>query len=161
MVFCDISKAFDRVWHKGLYIKLKSYGFDGPFLSWLSDYISNISQRVTIKNSHSHYCSLKSGVPQGYVLGPLLFLIYINDIADNLNSLSRLFADDTSLLITSPSMIQIEEKLNEDLDKLNEWSKIWLTNFNPDKTQVLLIKGYRSIENNPNLSFNNKSLECF
>ena len=96
-VFCDISKAFDRVWHKGLIKKIEGYGITGNLLRWLENYISNRYQRVIIRNCLSEKGNLKGGVPQGSVLGPLLFLLYINDIADNTQSFSRLFADDISL----------------------------------------------------------------
>ena len=94
-IFCDVSKAFDRVWHRGLLLKLENYGINGNLLLWFEDYLKNRSQNVFI-NEKSHK-SITAGVPQGSVLGPLLFLIYINDISDDLTGLSRLFADDTSL----------------------------------------------------------------
>ena len=83
--FCDISKAFDRVWHKGLLVKLQQLGIADQLLKWISNYLEDRQQR------------LSSGVPQGSVLGPLLFLTFVIDITDNLLSITRLFADDTSL----------------------------------------------------------------
>lgn len=139
LVFCDISKAFDRVWHKGLIKKLNAYGFKGNFLNWLTDYLSNRTQQVIIKNNRSNIGNITAGVPQGSVLGPLLFLIYINDIADELESLARLFADDTSLAYASTSTLDIETTMNRDMNKLSEWSKRWLTIFNPIKTKLLFI----------------------
>lgn len=93
-VFCDISKAFDRVWHSGLLKKLSAYGISGPLFSLLENYLSDEKQFVFVNNSRSNFLSTNCGVPQGSVLGPFLFLIYINDTADNLTSIARLFADD-------------------------------------------------------------------
>lgn len=139
IVFCDISKAFDRVWHRGLIKKLDNYGFKGNFMNWLKSYISNRQQQVIVRSEKSTYLNINAGVPQGSVLGPLLFLLYINDIADNLESLARLFADDTSISHSSTDIRVIEQFINSDLRKLKEWSQKWLTIFNPNKTEVLFI----------------------
>jgi len=104
-VFCDLSKAFDRVWHQRLISKLERHGISGNILSWFTNYLSDRKQAVTIRNVKSKFGAVSSGVAQGSVLGPLLFLIFINDIADILESLSRLFADDTSLAYSSDSRI--------------------------------------------------------
>ena len=97
MVFCDISKAFDRVWHRGLLFKLKENGIDSQLLKWISSYLNNRSQRVVFQATESSITTISAGVYQGSVLGPLLFLIYVNDIAESLLSLTRLYADDISL----------------------------------------------------------------
>ena len=83
-----------RVWHKGLIFKLKQYGISDDLLNWLTDYLVDRQQSVIIKSYTSNYKTVSAGVPQASVLGPLLFLIYINDVADSLLSLTRLFADD-------------------------------------------------------------------
>ena len=150
LVFCDISKAFDRVWHRGLIKKLECYGFQGAFLDWLTNYLSNRNQNVLINNNKSNIGEIKAGVPQGSVLGPLLFLLYINDIADGLESIARLFADDTSLSYSSANLQNIEDTINRDLTKLNDWSKTWLTIFNPNKTELLFIS---TTSNSDNISF--------
>jgi hypothetical protein len=124
-IFCDISKAFDRVWHKGLIEKLKSYGLSESLAKWFQDYIYNRKHIVFINNSESRIGLLKAGVPQGSVLVPLLFLIYINDMSDHLSSLVRLFADDTSLSYSSTNLLQIERKLNSDINILNTWAETW------------------------------------
>ena len=96
-IFCDISKAFDRVWHRGLLLKISNYGITGYLLQWFQSYLLSRRQKVFINQTYSSDKPLSAGVPQGSVLGPLLFLIYINDISDDLTGLARLFADDTSL----------------------------------------------------------------
>ena len=96
-VFLDISKAFDKVWHKGIIYKLKCNGISGCLRKLFENYLSNRYQRVVLHGKESNWMSLKAGVPQGSVLGPLLFLVYINDLTDNIPSDMCLFADDSSL----------------------------------------------------------------
>ncbi|OWF53445.1 RNA-directed DNA polymerase from transposon BS [Mizuhopecten yessoensis] len=133
LIVCDISKPFDRVWHKGLIVKLKAYWIKGKILEWITSYITNRQQKVLLDKNYSTTGNLRAGVPRGSVLGPLMFLIYINDIADNILSISRLFADDTSLSYASASTAELETTLNADLENLNKWSKRWLTTFNTEK----------------------------
>ena len=90
LIFCDTSKAFDRVWHEGLIKKLKSYGISGDLLIWFKNYLSDSRQFVLVNNELSDSGLVKAGVPQGSVLEPLFFLLYINDITDNLGNLARL-----------------------------------------------------------------------
>ena len=97
LIFFDISKAFDKVWHKGLLHKIKGIGIKESLYRWLEDYLTNRKQRVVLNGKHSSWQVIKAGVPQGSVLGPILFLIYINDIGQNLTAKPSLFADDTSL----------------------------------------------------------------
>ncbi|KAK3087639.1 hypothetical protein FSP39_008683 [Pinctada imbricata] len=146
LVFCDISKAFDKVWHRGLIKKLSSFGFSGHLLDFLQDYLSDREQAVILKNHRSSFLKLGAGVPQGTVLGPFLFLIFINDIAENLISLARLFADDTSLLHSSKQINDIERTINSDLEKVLDWSKKWFVTFNPAKTDILVVSN-RSVPN--------------
>ena len=95
-VFLDISKAFDKVWHKGLLYKLKSYGVESELLSLLECYHRDRKQRVVLNGQNSDWRKINSGVLQGSVLGPLLFLIYVNDLPDGIISICKIFADDTS-----------------------------------------------------------------
>ena len=114
-VFLDISKAFDRVWHRGLLAKLKSLGVNGPMLIWFESYLSDRKQRVVIDGECSDWQNIQAGVPQGSVLGPLLFLIYINDIVNNISTECFLFADDSLLLDEVESPVDSARKLNCDL----------------------------------------------
>ena len=96
-VYLDMSKAFDKVWHEGLLFKLKQNGVDGKLLEFFSNYLSNRRQRVVLNGKESGWAPIQSGVPQGSVLGPLLFLVYINDLERGILSKIKFFADDTSL----------------------------------------------------------------
>ena len=154
MVFCDVSKAFDRVWHKGLIFKLKQLGIDGELLEWIANYLNNRQQRVVIKSCMSDYKSTNVGVPQGSVLGPLLFLIYVNVISESLLSLTRLFADDSSLFYSATNIFDIEGIINSDLRVLTNWAKQWLVNFNQLKTEAILFTLKQFVQF-PNLIFNN------
>ena len=151
IVFCDISKAFDRVWHAGLLHKLRQYGITGKLNDWIRSYLCNRMQRVFVGSSFSKTRYLNAGVPQGSVLGPLLFLLYVNDISETLISTTRLFADDSSLSVSSSDINIIETSLNSDLQKLSAWSKQWLVNFNPLKTEVVLFS--LTERDSPNLVF--------
>ena len=84
MIFCDLSKAFDRVWHKGLLFKLQTYGVTGNLLEWFKSYLSDRKQKVIYKNLLSSSKTINAGVPKGSVLGPLLFLIYVNAVSDKM-----------------------------------------------------------------------------
>ncbi len=137
-VFCDISKAFDRVWHIGLLYKLKRSGITGHLFRWFENYLSQRKQRVVLPGGNSIWVSVKAGVPQGSILGPLLFLVFINDIVDELHSNVRLFADDTSLYIIVEHPQTAAAILNDDIDKIHLWAKTWLVTFNPNKTESLL-----------------------
>ena len=96
----DISKAFGKVWHEVLLYKLESIGISGNLLNLFHSFLNDRYQRVVINGQHSDWAPILGGVPQGSILGPLLFLTYINDWPNNLNSLVKLFADDTSLYST-------------------------------------------------------------
>ena len=96
-VFLDLSKAFDRVWHEGLIYKLKCNGVSGDLLLLIQNFLSDRQQRVVLNGKCSNWATVSAGMPQGSVLGPLLFLTYINDIVDNVHCDIKLFADDTSL----------------------------------------------------------------
>jgi len=116
VIFCDISKAFDRVRHKGLLFKLKQLGITGRLHHGISEYLKNRHQRVTIGQSCSSYRPVSAGVLQWSVRGPLLFLVYVNDITETRLSITRLFADDTSRALTSSDINDLQGILNHDLE---------------------------------------------
>ena len=96
-IFLGLSKAFDKIWYQGLSFKLESFGIRGKLLNLFKDFLSNRFQRVLVNGQASSWLPIKAGVPQGSILGPLLFLIYINDLPDGLNSIANLLADNMSL----------------------------------------------------------------
>ena len=124
-VFLDMSKAFDKVWHEGLIFKLKQNGVSGELLSFFSSYLSNRKQRVVLNGSFSDVASIESGVPQGSVLGPLLFLVYINDLEKDIRSNVKFFADDTMLYSIVNDPLKTASDLNHDLDKIAHWAYQW------------------------------------
>ena len=131
-VFLNISKAFDKVWHDGLLFKLKRYGISGCLFSVLEDFLDNRQQSVVLNEKNSNWSPVTAGVPQGSVLGPLFFLIYINDLVDNVSSEAKLFADDTSLLTVVYDVDIAVDKLNRNLDIISNWAHQWKKQFNPD-----------------------------
>ena len=140
IVFLDISKAFDRVWHQGLLFKLKKWGIGGSLLKWFESYLSDRYQRVIVNGQKSDYTKISAGVPQGSVLGPLLFLVFINDITHVIRHCQiRLFADDTCLFITVDDKSVAANLINEDLDAIDRWAKRWLVSFSPPKTESMVI----------------------
>ena len=159
----DISKAFDKVWHDGLLAKLQSYGISGPLFDWLKDYLSNRSQAVRIDGFRSGSQSINAGVPQGSVLGPTLFLIFINDLLDLTSNPVHSFADDSTLhsqLPPGPLIASRQEAavvLDSDLAKIDKWGEEWLVTFNASKTTQLAISR-RTDQNFPACHFQNTEL---
>ena len=134
-VYLDMSKAFDKVWHQGLIFKLKQNGVSGQLLKLLSNYLSNRSQRVVINGQNSNWAPILSGVPQGSVLGPLLFLIFVNDLETGIISNVKFFADDVSLFSIVHNPLTSAIDLNRDLNVISSWAHQWKMSFNPDPTK--------------------------
>ena len=131
-VFLDISKAFDKVLHEGLLFKLKENGITGSLLKLFENYLHNRKQRVVLNGYSSDYSEIESGVPQVSVLGPRLFLIYINDLERNIKSNINFFADDTMLFSVVNDPVISADDLNHDLDIIYQWAHQWKMAFNPD-----------------------------
>ena len=119
-VFLDISKAFDKVWHKGLIYKLKQNGILGKLLNLITDFLSNRKQRAALNGKYYSWTNTEAEVLQGSILGPLFFLIYINYLSDNLITNPKLFADVTSLFSIVHDPSATANDLNNDLAKIND-----------------------------------------
>ena len=137
-IFLDYQKAFDTVHHQRLISKLKGYGIGGILLKWIQDFLTNRKMRVVLNGHETDWAAVLSGVPQGSVLGPLLFLIYVNEIPEIIKSCVKMFADDTKLWRKIQSE-EDEQILQQDLDRLEDWSKEWLLKFNASKCKVMQI----------------------
>lgn len=138
LVFLDISKAFDKVWHRGLLLKLRQFGVQGNLLQWFTSYLEHRKQQVVVGGVTSAALLIAAGVPQGSILGPLLFLIYINDLVDKLQCDPHLFADDTFLLDFFVNPVLSSIRVNRDLAIIREWGVLWKVFFNPIKTMYML-----------------------
>ena len=158
-IFCDVSKSFDRVWHKGLTYKLKDNGIDVTLLQRLASYLSNRKQRVVIPGACSEWVDITSGVPQGSILGPLLFLIHINGVIDAIHSHIRLFADDTSLYLIVDKPCVAAMHLNSDLAKIHMWAEKWLVKFNPAKSEAIVISRKTNKPYHPLLKMNDQPIK--
>ena len=145
LIFLDFAKAFDKVNHSSLMKKIYHYGIRDNLHRLILDFLSDRSQRVIMDGAMSDPAPVLSGVPQGTVLGPLLFLVYINDLPDFVSEGTqvRLFADDSAIYrkIKTPKDHKI---LQEDLNKLQEWESLWSMEFHPDKCQLLRVTKKRS-----------------
>ena len=150
-VFLDLSKAFDRVWHEGLLYKLECSGISGKLLTLLCSFLTNQQQRVVLNGKNSSWLTVKSGVPQGSVLVPLFFLVYINNLVDGVRSDIKLFADDTSILSVVKDKDEATEILNQDLERLRLWAWQLKVQFNCDKTEEMIFSVKRSKTEHPSL----------
>ena len=121
----DFSKAFDKVDRIRLLLKLHRFGINKDVITWIGSFLSNRTQRVVLDGEESDPCPVMSGVPQGSVLGPCLFLLYINDMSDMIRINIRLFGDDTIMYLTVTNKTDCQA-LQADLTKLETWESEWL-----------------------------------
>lgn len=135
-IFLDFAKAFDKVPHRRLLLKLSRLGLDPDVLKWIQEFLTNRSQSVLVNNQSSNCLPVSSGVPQGSVLGPLLFLIYINDLPLHVTCQIRMFADDC-VIYQPVTNISDQINLQENLNRIQEWCDHWLMSLNPNKCKLM------------------------
>ena len=149
----------DKVQHDGFIFTLRQNGKSGDIINILQDFLRNRKQRVVLNGQCSSWADVNAGVPQGSILGPLLFLIYINDLSDGLKSECKLFADDTSLFSVVNDINTSASDLNEDLEKIGNWAFKWKMNFNPDpnkQAQEIIFSRKKTASLHPVVYFDNK-----
>ena len=159
-VFLDFSKAFDTVNHEILLSKLDHYGIRNNALSWLKSYLTNRRQFVSYNGYKSEERVITCGVPQGSILGPLLFLIYINDLSKICqHTMPFLFADDTNLNHHHKDPITLQDEINADLKKISEWLKVNRLSLNIKKTHFMIFTN-RNVSIDLKLSIDNIEIDC-
>ena len=157
-IYFDFAKAFDTVPHRRLLGKLAAYGINSNVLNWIKAFLGDRTQVVKVNGEESEAAPVLSGIPQGSVLGPLLFVIYINDLPECVTSDLYLFADDTKIL----KHITSEEdalRLQSDIDSLEKWSQKWLLRFHPEKCHVLTLGEFYNIRHTQRYTLNGQELE--
>lgn len=162
-VFCDLSKAFDCVDHRTLFVKLAHYGIDGRALELVKSYLNSRLQKVHVNGTQSKGSFLQIGVPQGSILGPFLFLIYINDLPAVVQNLCEivLFADDTSLIFKLNRINPDYNKVNSTLSLVQRWfnANNLVLNVNKTKCVKFVLQNVRSTQNNFVININNEKLD--
>ena len=135
-IYLDFAKAFDRVSHQRLLTKLYNIGIRGTLMNWIKDFLKGREQRVVVNNEFSDWESVVSGIPQGSVLGPSLFTIFINDIPNDITSNVKIFADDTKLYNSA----HLNHLIQEDLNHLLQWANKWLLPFNIENVRFCIME---------------------
>ena len=161
-LFLDISKAFGKFWHRGLLYKRKSMGISSELYDLIEDYLSGRFQRVILNGQTSSWRSILAGIPQASILGPLLFLLYINDLPKGLKTNEKLFADDTSLFTIVKDKNKSANALNNDLSLISKWAFNWKMLFGPDPhkpAHEVLFSRKKKVSIHPVISLNNIQVE--
>ena len=154
----DYAKAFDKVDHSILIKKLHLLGIKGNLLAWIPSFLTHRKQKVSINGVHSIPSEVLSGVPQGTVLGPVLFVVYINDLLEDISSNGFMFADDTKIF-RQISSVNDSRHLQSDITKLENWSNQWLLQFHPDKCHILTLGKFENIKHTHRYTNCNKEIE--
>ena len=157
-IFLDVKSAFDKVWHKGLLAKLSQIGVGGEMHTILTSYLAGRQQAVVVDGHVSSVKPITAGVPQGSRLGPLLFIIYINDIIDDIESDILIFADDTSMLANGKTIEETRATLERDLARIESWAKKWKVSFGADKSEELIFSRH-DIPFSASLSLHNEEIK--
>ena len=168
-IFCDLQKAFDCVPKRTLILKLKKYGITGISLNWFESYLSNRKQFVRIGNHDSEMINISSGVPQGSILGPILFLLFFNDLPNSTLLKILLFCDDTTILASGKNLNELIEFVNFELQKISQWFRANDMSLHPSKTKFTVFYPTPSLipwndinlyfdENEPNIPVPNPQL---
>ena len=157
-VFLDVSSAFDKVWHNGLISKLQQIGVKDDFLQTIMSYLDGRKQVVVIDGIKSDTLEITAGVPQGSRLGPLLFIIYLNDIIHEIESDILIFADDTSLMASGTDPSETANQINRDLIKISQWAEKWRVIFNAKKSKDIIFSN-KCLNNSPPLVFGESFIE--
>ena len=135
-IYLDFQKAFDTVPHRRLMMKVKAHGIGTCVSNWVEAFLTDRRQQVCVNGTMSREARVTSGIPQGSVLGPILFVLYINDLPSCVSNYAKLFADDTKIYCQS-DVPGASDSLQKDLDNLDDWSDKWQLRFHPDKCSVL------------------------
>ena len=157
-LFLDVSAAFDKVWHNGLLAKLGQIGVERIFLDTVRSYLADRKQIVVVDGVKSDALGVQAGVPQGSRLGPLLFIIYMNDIVNDIESDILIFADDTSLMASGADPAETSKQLNRDLVKISAWAAKWKVTFNAKKSKDIIFSK-KCLNNSPPLIFNDTVID--
>ena len=158
--FIDLTKAFDTVVHEILLKKLFYYGMRGTELEWFKSYFSDRQQSVKVSNTKSSFLPINISIPQGSTLGPLLFILYINDIINVSNKLKMyLYADDSVILMSGKDINNIICLMNEELENINKWFRVNRLTINSKKSNYIIFNKNKRIMNNQPLIINGREIE--
>nr|XP_047142837.1 uncharacterized protein LOC124817085 [Hydra vulgaris] len=156
VIYLDFAKAFDKVEHKRLLTKIKAYGITGKIYNWIESFLANRNQRVAISNTVSEWVSVTSGVPQGSILGPMLFLLFINDLPEVVLNTFKMYADDSKIIAIEDS-IDNQAEMQTDLDNIVKWCNNWGMELNCKKCKVMRFgnqKVFRGIDKTYTMNIN-------